>query len=199
VGIQYVRYGTIGTVERRRICVFCGSSRNVKPIYEEAARQVARELVKRDLGLVYGGAATGLMGILADTVLEHGGEVIGVIPHVLVSNEVAHEGLTRLYVVDSLEERKRKMASLADAFLVLPGGFGTLDELMEVVTWKILGVDERPLGIWNVAGYWNKFFEFLDYAMAEGFVRPHHRRLLVEEEDLGVLLDWLVGCSALER
>lgn len=173
--------------------MFCGSSRTIKPVYAAAARQLGQALVQRELGLVYGGGATGLMGILADTVLEHGGEVIGVMPQALVSKEVVHRRLTRLHLVDSLEERKRLMSQLSNAFLALPGGFGTLDEIITVLTAKILGLDDRPLALWNVAGYWNRFLEFLDYAVSEGMIRPWQRELLIEETELSTLLERILA------
>ena len=139
------------------VCVYCGSSFGAKPAYAEATRQLAIALAERKLRVVYGGASAGLMGLLADTALEHGGEVVGVIPRVLVDREVAHRGLTELHVVASMHERKAKMAELSDGFIALPGGIGTLEELIEVYTWSYLGIHDKPLGLVNTDGYYDGF------------------------------------------
>lgn len=163
----------------KRICVFCGSSPGVRPEYAEAARDLAAELVRRRLGLVYGGGSVGLMGVLADAVLGEGGEVIGVIPGPLAGPELAHAGLSDLRVVSSMHERKALMASLADGFIALPGGLGTLEEICEVLTWAQLGIHAKPVGLLNVAGYWNGVLSHLAHAEREGFVAPEHASLLL--------------------
>jgi len=154
----------------KRLCVFCGSSLGNDPAYAWAARGLARALVQRGIGLVYGGARRGLMGVLADSVLERGGDVIGVIPERLVAQEVAHTGLTQQIVVTSMHERKARMAEHADAFLALPGGFGTLDELMEVITWAQLGLHDKPIGLLDVNGYFGDLRMFIEHMIEEGFV-----------------------------
>lgn len=169
--------------ELKRVCVFCGSSPGVRPEYAEAARAMGRALVARGLGLVYGGGKVGLMGEVADAVLEGGGEVIGVIPDALVAREVGHEGVTELRVVRSMHERKALMAELSDAFVALPGGFGTWEEFCEVLTWAQLGLHPKPCGLLDVAGYYAPFVALMDHAVAEGFVRPQHRALVLEDTD----------------
>ena len=173
------------------LCVYCGSSPGLSPVHAEAARALGHCLVERGLGLVYGGGLVGLMGVLADSVLAGGGEVIGVIPQRLVDAEVAHPGLTRLEVVDSMHTRKARMAELSDAFIALPGGFGTLDELFEILTWAQLGLHGKPCGLLDVDGYFAPLLQWVDHAVAEGFVRPRHRELLMMEADAGRLLDRL--------
>lgn len=172
----------------KRICVFCGSSMGNKSIYKKAAEQLANLFVKENIGLVYGGANVGLMKILADTLLESGKEVIGVMPHSLIKNEVAHTELEHFIEVETMSERKNKMAELSDAFIALPGGFGTLDELSEVLTYNQLRICDKPLGFLNTAGYYNKFMAFADHAVEEGFVRAEHRKNLIISEDAEVLL-----------
>jgi uncharacterized protein (TIGR00730 family) len=172
-----------------RLCVFCGSSVGTNPAYLEAARATGRSLARRGIGIVYGGGSVGLMGALADAALAEGGEVVGVIPRALQLRELAHGGLTALHVVRSMHERKAKMAELADGFVALPGGLGTLEELAEILTWAQLGLHARPCGLLDVAGYYGPLIAFLDKAVSEGFVRPDHRRLLVVEDDPGALLD----------
>jgi len=173
----------------RRVCVFAGSAKGAHPDYAEAARALAAALVRRGMGLVYGGGSVGLMGVLADGVLAEGGEVIGVIPGPLASPELAHTGLTELRVVGSMHERKALMASLADGFVALPGGLGTLEETLEVLTWAQLGIHAKPLGLLNVRGYWNGLLGLLAHAVGEGFVRPEHAALLVAEPTPAALLD----------
>jgi uncharacterized protein (TIGR00730 family) len=175
----------------RRVCIYCGSSSGQNPIYTDAARALATRLVDRGLGLVYGGGHVGLMGVIADAVLAAGGEVIGVIPQRLVDAEVAHLGLTSLEVVDSMHQRKARMAELSDAFIALPGGFGTLDELFEILTWAQLGLHGKPCGLLDVGGYFAPLVQWVDHAVAEGFVRPRHRELLMLDEDADRLLDRL--------
>ncbi len=176
-----------------RLCVFCGSSPGRRPIYVDAAVRLGRALAERGHGLVYGGGSVGLMGTVADAVLEGGGEAIGVIPRSMVDRELAHQRLTALHVVETMHERKAKMVSLSDAFVALPGGHGTLDELFEALTWSQLGIHEKPIGMWNVDGYWDPLLAALDHMSAEGFVRPHDRARLIDERELEPLLARLVG------
>lgn len=169
------------------ICVFCGSSMGNDPRYREAAKAVAGFFVKHDIRLVYGGAQVGLMKILADTLLENGKEVIGIMPGLLIEKEVAHHNLTQMIRVETMAERKEKMVELSDGFIALPGGFGTLDELAEVMIYNQLRIVDKPTGILNTAGYFDKLLAFLDHAVKEGFVRAEHRdNLLVSDniEDL---------------
>jgi len=172
-----------------RICVYCGSNHGRNPAYREAAAALGRTLVERDLGLVYGGGDVGLMGTIADATLEAGGEVHGVIPGALLEREPTREGLTTLEVVDSMHERKARMADLADAFVALPGGFGTLEELMEVLTWAQLGFHGDPCGLLDVAGYYDPLVAFFDRQVADGFVSEVHREMLVVADDADELLD----------
>lgn len=163
----------------RRICVFTGSRDGSHPGYAEAARQLGRELVERNYGLVYGGGNVGLMKIIADTVLDLGGHVTGVIPDSLVSKEVAHRGLSDLRIVQSMHERKAMMAALSDGFIALPGGIGTLEEFFEVLSWAQLGIHRKPCGLLNAGGYYNRLIEFLDHAVEHDFLKPKHRSLLI--------------------
>ncbi|MCU0307151.1 MAG: TIGR00730 family Rossman fold protein [Thermoleophilia bacterium] len=162
----------------RRVCVYCGSSPGVRPAYAEAARGLARLLAGEGIGVVYGGGDVGLMGVVADATIAAGGEVIGVIPQALLDREVGHRGLADLRVVGSMHERKALMADLADAFVALPGGVGTLEEIVEVMTWTQLGLHDKPCGLLNVSGYYDGLAAYLDHAVAEGFVRPVHREML---------------------
>ena len=162
-----------------RICVYCGSSSGTSEVYGNAARELGQLLVAANIGLVYGGARAGLMGILADAVLEAGGSARGVIPQALKDKEIAHPGLTELHVVDSMHERKSLMAVLSDGFIALPGGFGTLEEIIEVLTWGQLGFHDKPCGLLNVDGYFDEFLSFLDRATTQGFVRRAHRDMLL--------------------
>ena len=173
----------------KRICVFCGASEGARPAYAEAARQLGAELVARGLGLVYGGCAVGMMGVLANAVLRRGGEVIGVIPQALATRELAHPGLTELRVVSSMHERKATMASLVDGFAVLPGGLGTLDETFEALTWAQLGIHAKPIGALNVEGYWDGLERMLGHAVREGFVRAEYAALLLVGRSAPELLD----------
>ena len=182
----------------KRICVFCGSSMGSSPTYKEAAKKLATLFVNENIGLVYGGANVGLMKILADILLEAGKEVIGVMPHSLIKNEVAHKGLAHFIEVDTMSERKNKMADLSDAFIALPGGFGTLDELSEVLTYNQLRICDKPLGFLNTAGYYDKFLDFVDHAVAEGFVRGEHRNNLIVSDDAVVLMKKLHDYKPLE-
>lgn len=172
-----------------RIGVFCGSSPGAKPMFAETARELGRTLARRGLGLVYGGSSIGLMGALADATLDAGGEVIGVIPRALEQREIAHAGLSRLHVVSSMHERKAKMAELADAFIALPGGMGTLEEIAEILTWSQLGLHVKPCGLLDVGGYFGPLVAFFDHAVEEGFLRREHRRMLAVESDPGAILE----------
>jgi len=166
----------------RRICVYCASNTGVHAGYAEAAVNLAETLVRHEYELVYGGASRGIMGILADAVLERGGKVHGVIPKMLVDREIAHSGLTELHVVTSMHERKSMMAALADGFIALPGGFGTLEELIEILTWAQLLYHDKPCGLINVRGYFDGLIAYLDHAVGEGFLRPEYRRLLLTSD-----------------
>jgi uncharacterized protein (TIGR00730 family) len=177
----------------RRICVFCGSSPGAREDYAVAARALATALVRRRLGLVYGGAKVGVMGVIADSVLAAGGEVIGVIPNRLMTRELAHPGLSELRVVASMHDRKREMADLADAFVALPGGIGTLEELTEVLSWAQLGLHGKPCGVLDVAGYFERLIAFLDHAVAERFLAPAHRAMLLVASDPDALLERLAA------
>jgi len=173
----------------RRVCVFTGSSAGVRNEYHHAAQALGRTLAARGIGLVYGGARVGLMGIVADACLAAGGGAIGVIPQALVAKEIAHTGLTELRVVSSMHERKALMADLSDAFVALPGGWGTFEELCEVVTWAQLGLHRKPCGVLNVRGYFDGLLAFAAHAVEEGFIRREHRELLIVADDAAALLD----------
>jgi uncharacterized protein (TIGR00730 family) len=183
----------------KRVCVFCGSSEGKDPRYREAAEAVGRSLARRGLGLVYGGGGIGLMRVVADAVLDHGGSVIGVIPHGLAAREVAHRRVTEMRVVPSMHARKALMAELADAFLTLPGGFGTFEELFESVTWAQLGIHQKPVGLLNVAGYFDSLVQLVDHAVVEGFVPAGSQRLVVVGEEPEALLDRLAAYEAPAR
>ena len=176
-----------------RICVFCGSSFGSRPEYREAAAEVGALLARKGVGLVYGGSNVGLMGVVADTVLAGGGDVIGVIPDALVAKEVAHRGLADLRVVGSMHERKALMAELSTAFLALPGGFGTLEEFIEAVTWSQLGLHRKPCGLLNVRGYYDNLLAMLDHAVEEQLLRPENRALVLAETDAEALIDKLLS------
>lgn len=173
----------------KNLCVYCGSNPGNRPDYIEQARALARELIKRDIGLVYGGSVVGIMGEVANEVLSGGGRVIGVIPELLLKKEHAHRGLTELHLVQTMHERKAMMIDKADGFIALPGGAGTLEEFFEVWTWAQLNMHEKPCGLLNVAGYYDAMLRFLDHAVAESFIRPQHRDMLVVEQDPVALLD----------
>ncbi|HBL66637.1 MAG TPA: TIGR00730 family Rossman fold protein [Achromobacter sp.] len=173
----------------KNICVYCGSNPGTPPEYIEQARVLARELVKRDLGLVYGGSVVGIMGVVANEVLAAGGRVIGVIPELLQKKEQAHRGLTELHLVQNMHERKAMMIEKSDGFIALPGGAGTLEEFFEVWTWAQLNMHQKPCGLLNVAGYYDALVQFVDHAVDEAFIRPQHRDMLVVEEDPALLLD----------
>ena len=175
----------------RAICVFCGSSPGNEPIYMETARLLGEELVRRNIGLVYGGGSVGLMGEVARTVHEGGVPVLGVIPNALAPKELSGDSIGELIIVDSMHERKAIMAQRSDAFLTLPGGYGTMDELFEVVTWVQLGIQSKPIGLLNMAGYFDPIVTWIELALAYGFLRAHHREILVAESEPAALLDCL--------
>jgi uncharacterized protein (TIGR00730 family) len=178
-----------------RIALFCGSRAGADPAYAEAAAALGRVLARRGCELVYGGAHVGLMGIAADAALAHGGRVTGVIPASMVERELAHRGLTDLRIVGSMHERKALMASLADAFLVMPGGVGTLDELCEILTWAQLGLHGKPVGLLDVRDYWRGFLAFLDTAVAEGFLYSADRARLHHHTDVEALVEILLAAA----
>jgi len=180
----------------KRICVYCGSSSGARQAYIQAARALGVSLVRRGLGLVYGGSHIGLMGALADTVLAEGGEVIGVIPEPMVTREIAHTGLSDLRVVGSMHERKALMADLADAFIALPGGFGTLEEFCEIATWVQLGLHRKPCGLLNVEGYYDGLLAFLNHAVGEGFIRPEYLAVVLTDSKPDVLLEKISSVEA---
>jgi len=173
----------------QHICVFAGSNYGNRPEYRQAAQALGQELVARGLGLVYGGASVGLMGVIADSVLARGGEVIGVIPRGLFKREFPHSGLTQLHEVGSMHERKALMADLADGFIALPGGFGTFDELFEITTWAQLGLHSKPVGLLDVAGYFTPLLALITHASTEGFIPPRHIDIILHESTPSALLD----------
>lgn len=172
----------------RRICVFCGSNTGSDPVYAEAARELGTVFAREGIALVYGGGSVGLMGQLADAVLHAGGEAIGVIPHALWAREVGHRGLTDLRIVETMHERKAMMADLADAFIALPGGLGTFEEIFEIWTWAQLGLHAKPLGFLDVNGYYRPLMQFLDRAVRDRFVREEHRGIALIDADATTLV-----------
>jgi len=180
----------------RRLAIFCGSNPGARPEYEAGARSLGKALVERGIGVVYGGSSVGLMQVLAETMLEEGGEIIGVIPKMLVEREVANTALDDLRVVGSMHERKAMMAELADGFVALPGGIGTLEEFFEIWTWAQLGVHEKPCGLLNIAGYYDPLLAFLDGAVEERFVRQIHRDMVIVESEPRALLDRFANYEA---
>ena len=177
----------------KRVCVYCGSSPGRLPAYAEAAAALGRELAQRNIGLVYGGASVGIMGVIADAVLEQGGDVIGVMPQSLVDKEVSHAGLTELRVTQSMHERKALMAELADGFIALPGGIGTLEELFEVLTWSQLGFHQKPCALLNIQNYYDGLVSFLNHTVVEQFVKPGHRQTLLTADQPGDLIDSMLA------
>ncbi|TBW54376.1 TIGR00730 family Rossman fold protein [Marinobacter halodurans] len=171
-----------------RVAVFCGSSHGNDPVYGRSARAMGRALAEGGHTLVYGGGKVGLMGVVADTVLEHGGEVIGVIPRMLKEREIAHEGVTELFVVDDMHERKGRMNSLAQAFIAMPGGPGTLEEIFEAWTWAQLGYHEKPCAFYNVAGYYDPLLAFMDTMRDREFLKPHYRDMLIVSDEPSEIL-----------
>lgn len=180
-----------------QVTVYCGSSFGARPSYADAARRLGAALAERGIGLVYGGASIGLMGTLADAVAAGGGAVIGVIPRALVEREIAHAGLSDLRVVDSMHARKALMTELADGFVALPGGMGTLDELAEAITWGQLGIHSKPCGLLDVDGYYADFLSFLGHGVTEGFLRREHLDALVVETEPEALLDRLEAAAGI--
>ena len=172
----------------QRICVYCGSSPGAHDFYTAAAKDLAGVLVRNDMELVFGGSAVGTMGVLADAVLDLGGKVHGVIPKFLEEKEIAHTGLTELHIVPSMHARKSMMADLADGFIAMPGGFGTLEELIEIVTWGQLRFHDKPCGVLNVRGYFDNLLAYLDHAQTEGFLRPENRAMLLTDNDAAGLI-----------
>lgn len=181
---------------RKSFCVFAGSSAGTDPRFAECAAELGRELAARGYGLVYGGANVGLMGVLADTVLQAGGRVTGVIPDFLVGKEIAHQGLWELKIVSSMHERKATMARLADGFIALPGGFGTLEELFEVLTWAQLGLHGKPCGLLDVGGYYGGLVRFLENAVTHQLLTPENRAMLLVDDEARALLDRLETYAA---
>ncbi|WP_049996007.1 LOG family protein [Halococcus sediminicola] len=179
-----------------RICVYCGSSDGAQPVYRKAADHLGRTLADRNLGLVYGGGDVGLMGTVADATLDAGGEAYGIIPDALREREIAHDGLSDLEIVESMHERKQRMVDQSDGFIALPGGFGTLEEFMEVLTWTQLGLHEHPCGLLNVADYYADLAAFFDHQCDEAFVSAHHREIIVIEDDPNDLLDQFTNYEA---
>ncbi len=177
----------------RHLCVFCGSSAGGPPLYAEAARRLGTLLAARGIGLVTGGGHIGLMGVVADAVLAAGGTAVGVIPQALVDRELAHRGMTALHIVETMHQRKALMADLSDAFVALPGGFGTADEIFEILTWRQLGIHAKPVGLFNVAGYFDPLLAWIDRAVADGFLRASDRASMRVHADAEGLLDDLLA------
>jgi uncharacterized protein (TIGR00730 family) len=175
----------------RRLCVFCGSNTGTHPDYRAAAERLGAELLRRGIGLVFGGGKVGLMGVIADVLLAGGGEAIGVIPQSLALREIAHDGLADLRVVGSMHERKALMAELSDAFIALPGGFGTFEEFCEVITWTQLGLHRKRCGLLNVRGFYDPLLALFDRAVADGFLRPQNRQIVLADHDAAALIDRL--------
>lgn len=180
----------------KRICVYCGSSPGNQPEFLDSARNLGLAMLERNIGLVYGGGTTGLMGKIADTVADQAGETIGVIPHSLVNKEFAHTGLTELIKVENMHQRKERMASLADGFIALPGGFGTLEELFEIITWAQLGLHNKPIGVLNVCGYYDHLAKFIAHASESQFIKLEHRSLFSVNPEPGDLIDKMFQMSA---
>lgn len=180
----------------RRICVYCGSNLGARALYADAARDLADVLVRHDLELVYGGADKGIMGTIADAVLERGGNVHGVIPQMLCDKEIAHQGLTELHVVSSMHARKTMMAALSDGFIAMPGGFGTLEEIIEIITWGQLRFHDKPCGLLNVGGYFDHLLAYLDHASTEGFLRSENRQMLLCDKTAAGLIQQFERYSA---
>ncbi|MBA2248161.1 MAG: TIGR00730 family Rossman fold protein, partial [Chloroflexia bacterium] len=186
-GRRAARSGEVTTLNA--LCVFCGSTTGASPAYRLAAERLGLEIARRHIRLVYGGGRVGLMGVVADAALSAGGEVLGIIPRALQDREIGHAGLTELRITGSMHERKAAMEDASDGFIALPGGFGTFDELCEIVTWAQLGIHRKPIGILDVNGFYTRLGAFLDSVMAEGFIRADHRALLMEDDDPASLID----------
>jgi uncharacterized protein (TIGR00730 family) len=178
----------------RRVCVFCGASNGKRPEYPDAAKLLGAELARRNITVVYGGGRAGLMGTVADAALDNGGQVIGVITKLLQDRELAHTGNTELHVVDTMHQRKMMMATLADAFVALPGGLGTLDELFEILAWAQLGIHSKPVGLLNTCNFYDKLWEFVDHVDQENFLRLNHRTDVIFEADVTTMIDRLATC-----
>lgn len=176
-----------------RLAVFCGASNGARSEYPAAAAAVGRELARRDITLVYGGGRAGLMGAVADAAIEQGGKAIGVITKLLESRELGHTGITELRIVQTMHERKMMMADLADAFIVLPGGLGTLDEMFEILAWAQLGIHSKPVGLMNALGFYDQLWKFLDHVDGENFLRLNHRTRVMIDEDASRLIDKLIA------
>lgn len=183
-------------IQMKRICVYCGSSPGKFRQYRDGARTLGHELASRGIALVYGGASIGVMGTIADAVLAKGGEVLGVIPGVLAKREITHRGLNELFVVDSMHERKAKMAELSDGFIALPGGWGTIEEIFEMLTWAQLGLHEKPCGLLNISSYYDHLFSFLEHAFDQRFVQQEFRPMIMIDQSAGTLLDRFQNYSA---
>lgn len=177
----------------KQVCIFCGSYQGTQPMYVTAAHQMGMGLAQRGLGLVYGGGRVGLMGAVADGSLAGGGKVTGVIPKSLVDRELAHVGLSELHVVTSMHERKAMMAEIADAFIAMPGGYGTLDELFEIITWAQLGFHHKPIALLNIGGYFDPLLTFIEHMAVEGFITPEHRGAVLVKNAVDTLLDTLLS------
>lgn len=177
----------------KSVAVFCGSNTGFRPEYAEAARRLAQVLVANKIRLIYGGGNVGLMGIIADAVMQLGGEVIGVIPDSLDQREVGHRGITKLHVVGSMHERKALMADLAEGFVAMPGGIGTFEEFFEILTWAQLGFHRKPCGLLNIASYYENLLELCDHAVQEGFLRLEHRQLILADSDSALLLEKMIN------
>lgn len=177
----------------KRICVFCGSRKGTSPVYASEASRLGIALAQRGYGLVFGAGHVGLMGVVADAVRNSGGETIGVIPKSLMERELAHSALTDLRIVESMHDRKALMAGLSDAFLAIPGGFGTLDELFEILTWAQLQFHEKPIGLLNINGFYDPLLTWIERAIADDFVKAKNRELLIVENDVNIMLDRLAA------
>ena len=177
----------------KNICVFCGSSKGNNLAHIRMTEKLGETMIEQELDLVFGGGSIGLMGVLANKILENGGKVIGVIPHFLVEKEVDHKGVTEMIKVESMHERKQTMADLADGFIALPGGFGTLEELLEMLTWSQLGLNQKPISILNSGGFFNPLLSMLDTMLDEGFLKKENRELLIVEQDPVQLIKKLVN------
>jgi uncharacterized protein (TIGR00730 family) len=183
----------------RRVCVYAGLQTGLRPAYADGARALGREIAQRGIGLVYGGANGGLMGALADAALDAGGKVTGIVPRHAFPSEQPHPGLTELRLVGSMHRRKAVMTDLSDAFIALPGGFGTLDEFFEAVTWAQIGLHQKPVGLLNIEGYFDTLVAFIEHACQEGFILPEHRSLFIVDQNPAALLDQLEGRRAQTR
>lgn len=183
----------------KRICVFCGSKTGARSVYTDVAQQLGKAIVSHGIGLVYGGGSIGLMGVIADAVLKEKGNVIGVIPHALASKEFAHPGLTELRMVSSMHERKAMMVELSDAFIAMPGGFGTFDEFFEILTWAQLGLHAKPIGLLNVEGYFDLLLAFINHVLEERFIQTKHRRFIITSCHPDELLSKLIRCKPLQE